>query len=502
MKKSRTHVIKVTMPKQDAQLRIKNFNEVVLGYTSEQAIEEASRCLRCKKQQCIEGCPVKVEIASFIKQVSNGEFESAFDVLMDSLLFPRITGRVCPQETQCEGSCVAGMKKGCDVIAIGNLERFIGDWAATKGVALPYEIKENGRSVAIIGSGPAGITAAADLRRMGYYVTIYEALHVSGGVLMYGIPEFRLPKKIVQQEIHKLRRIGVEIKYNNLISSTISFEDLIKENDAIFIGTGAGLPRFMNISGEELVGVYTANEFLARINLMGANMFPQYDTPINVGDRVAVVGGGNVAMDSARVARRFGADVDLYYRRTREYMPARKVEINHAIEEGVHFKELKNPIKLFGNNGQLLRIEYSIMKLSGNVDLSGRRTPVPTGRTGFSQYDTLIIAIGQNPNPLLPRRVPHLKTDKRGYIIVNHENLKVDSIKDCLVFAGGDIIGNQYMERGGTVIDAMSHGKLAAKSIDKLLTKNNRWKQGKIIACAPKKISFSGESKVDYSRFK
>lgn len=472
---------RVTMPRQDARSRIKNFNEVTLGYTSEQAIEEASRCLGCKKPRCIKECPVEVDIADFIKHVSNGDFEYAYNLLMKSLLFPRITGRVCPQETQCEGSCVAGIKKGCDPLAIGNLERFIGDWAAEKGITPPYEITENGRSVAIIGSGPAGITAATDLRKMGYHVILYEALHIPGGVLMYGIPEFRLPKTIVHQEIHKLQKIGAEIKYNTLIGATKSFEDLGKENDAIFIGTGAGLPRFMGIPGEELVGVYTANEFLARINLMGANRFPQYDTPINVGDRVAVVGGGNVAMDSARVALRLGAKVDLFYRRTREYMPARKVEIYHALEEGVVFKELRNPIELIGKNGKLHRAQYSVMELSHDVDRSGRRIPIDTGRTGSSLYDTLIIAIGQNPNPLLPRKVPHLTTNKRGYIIVNHESLRVESVDDRLVFAGGDIIGNQHMERGGTVIDAMSHGRLAAKNIDKLLTRS-RLRKKKVVA--------------------
>jgi glutamate synthase (NADPH/NADH) small chain len=297
---------------------------------------------------------------------------------------------------------------------------------------------------------------------------------------MYGIPEFRLPKTIVYQEIHKLQKIGAEIKYNTLIGATKSFEDLERGYDAIFVGTGAGLPRFMGIPGEELVGVYTANEFLARINLMGANMFPQYDTPINMGYRVAVVGGGNVAVDSARVAVRLGAKVDLYYRRTREYMPARKVEIHHAIEEGVVIKELKNPIKLIGKDGKLEKMKYSVMKLSQDTDLSGRRIPIPTGRTGSSVYDTLIIAIGQNPNPLLPKRVPYMKTNKQGYIIVDNENLRIKSIDDRLVFAGGDIIGNQHLGRGGTVIDAMSHGRLVARHIDKLLN-STKWKRRKVV---------------------
>ena len=472
---------RVKMPRQNPNSRIENFDEVTLGYTAEQAVEEASRCLGCKKPRCMEGCPVSVEISEFVERVKNGNFEDAYNVLTDSLLFPRITGRVCPQETQCEESCVAGVKKGCDPLAIGNLERFVGDWAAEKGIAPSYEIRENGKSVAVIGSGPAGITGATDLRKKGYHVKVYEALHVLGGVLVYGIPEFRLPKSIVRNEIHKLEKIGVEIKYNTLIGTTKSFNDLREENDAIFVGTGAGLPRFLGIPGEELTGVYTANEFLARINLMGANKFPQYDTPIEVGSKVAVVGGGNVAMDSARVALRQGAKVDLFYRRTREYMPARKVEVHHALAEGVNFKELRNPTKLIGVKGMLHRVEYSLMKLSDKIDRSGRRVPVETARTKSSSYSTFIIAIGQNPNPLLPRKVSYLKTDKKGHIIVDPETLRVKSADNSVVFAGGDIIGNQHKGRGGTVIDAMGHGRLAAKNIDKLLSERE-WKKEKIIA--------------------
>lgn len=472
---------RVVMSRQDPYSRIKNFDEVALGYTTEQAIEEASRCYGCKKPRCREGCPVNVDIPEFLKCVKKGNFEDAYHALTKSLLFPRITGRVCPQETQCEGSCLAGIKEGCDPIAIGNLERFVGDWAAEENIVPPYEIRENGKSVAIIGSGPAGITAATDLRKKGYQVTIYEALHVPGGVLTYGIPEFRLPKTIVRSEIHKLQMMGVKIRYNTLIGATKSFEDLKEENDAIFIGTGAGLPRFMGIPGEELVGVYTANEFLARINLMGANKFPQYDTPIDVGDKVAVVGGGNVAMDSARVALRFGAKVDLFYRRTREYMPARKVEVNHALEEGVNFRELRNPIELIGNKGRLQKVKYAVMKLSDEIDRSGRRIPVETVKTGSSPYSTFIIAIGQNPNPLLPKKVPYLKTNRKGYIIVNPETLRVESVDDCLVFAGGDIIGNQFKERGGTVIDAMGHGRLVAKNVHKLLS-GGKWEKKTILA--------------------
>lgn len=468
---------RVVMLRQDPHFRVKNFDEVALGYTAEQAMEEASRCFGCKKPRCSEGCPVNVDIPEFVKCVKSGDFENAYNVLTDSLLFPRITGRVCPQETQCEESCVAGIKVGCDPVAIGNLERFVGDWATEKGIVPSYEIRENGKSVAIVGSGPAGITAATDLRKKGYHVTLYEALHLPGGVLVYGIPEFRLPKSIVRNEIHKLERMGVKIRYNTLIGATRSFGELEDENDAIFIGTGAGLPRFLGIPGEELIGVYTANEFLARINLMGANKFPQYATPIDVGSRVAVVGGGNVAMDSARVALRLDAKVDLFYRRTRENMPARKVEIHHALEEGVNFRELRNPIELIGNKGELQRVKYSMMKLSDKLDPSGRRIPVETGRNYSSPYDTFIIAVGQNPNPLLPRKEPYIRTDKKGHIVVNSENLRVESVGDCLVFAGGDIIGNQHKGRGGTVIDAMGHGRLAAKSIDELSSGTKRKKK-------------------------
>jgi glutamate synthase (NADPH/NADH) small chain len=472
---------RILMPRQEPRLRIKNFHEVALGYSAEQAIKEASRCYKCKKPKCKVGCPVNVDIPKFIEHVKNGNFEDAYITLTKSLLFPRITGRVCPQETQCEGSCIAGVKEGSDPLAIGNLERFVGDWAAKKGITTSYEIKENGKSVAIIGSGPAGMTAATDLRKKGYEVTLYEALHIPGGVLVYGIPEFRMPKTIVRNEIHKLERIGVKIKYNTLIGATKSFEDLKEENDAIFIGAGAGLPRFLGIPGEELVGVYTANEFLARINLMGANMFPQYDTPIDVKERVAVVGGGNVAMDCARVALRLGAKVDLLYRRTRECMPARKVEVHHALEEGVKFRELRNPVELISSEGVLQKVKYSLMKLSDEIDSSGRRVPVETSWTHSSPCDTFIIAIGQRPNPLLPRKVPQLKTSKKGYVLVDPETLRVKSVDDCPVFAGGDIIGNQCKGRGGTVIDALGHGRLAARNIDRLLSET-KWEKNKIFA--------------------
>ncbi|MHA1821489.1 MAG: NADPH-dependent glutamate synthase [Promethearchaeota archaeon] len=461
---------RVPMPVQPPEERIKNFDEVALGYTAEMAMEEASRCLNCPDPQCVKGCPVHVNIPEFIAHVKEGDFKGAYNELTKSLLFPCITGRVCPQESQCEGSCILGRRKNTDPVSIGNLERFVGDWAASKGLKADYDIKDNGKSVGVIGSGPSGITVAADLRKQGYDVIIYEALHLAGGVLVYGIPEFRLPKNIVRREIKKLEKIGVKIRYNTLIGSTISFEELKREHDAIFIGVGAGLPRFLGIEGEDLIGVYAANEFLVRINLMKANKFGQYSTPIEYGDRIGVVGGGNVAMDCARVARRLGADVDLYYRRTKEYMPARRVEIHHAIEEGVNFKELCNPKELFGVNGYLKGVRYEINKLSDELDRSGRKRPIPTGQIRESPLTQFVIAIGQNPNPLLTKKVSSLLTDKHGYIIINPQTLQIESIKDSLIFAGGDIIGKQYNNKGGTVIAAMGHGRVAAKNIHKILS--------------------------------
>lgn len=459
------------MAEQDPAQRKKNFSEVALGFTADQAIEEAKRCYGCKKPKCVEGCPVNVNIPEFIRHIKEGDFKGAYEVLTDSLLFPRITGRVCPQESQCEGSCIVGKKQGCEAVSIGTLERFIGDWASDQGIMPKYSIQENGKKVAVIGSGPSAITVAADLRKKGYSITLYEALHVLGGVLVYGIPEFRLPKTIVKNEVYKLEKLGVKIVYNTLVGATKTFEELKKENDAIFIGIGAGLPRFMNIPGEDLIGVYTANEFLVRINLMGANNFPQFSTPINYGDKVCVIGGGNVAMDCARVALRLGANVKLFYRRTVEEMPARKAEIHHAMEEGIEFHPLKHPIELIGKDGKLTSVKFSINKLGEEKDKSGRRIPVETGETEIVPCDTFIIAVGQNPNPLLPKKIPEIKRNKGGDIIINPETLRVDTITDCLVFAGGDIIGDQYKGRGGTVIDAMGHGRLIAKNIDELLSK-------------------------------
>ena len=462
---------RIPIPEQESKVRIQNFNEVVLGYSEEQAVEEASRCLNCKNPKCIEGCPVNLNIPQFIKLIKERNFEESYEEISKSLLFPCITGRVCPQESQCEGSCILGKRKNTDPVAIGNLERFIGDWARERNLYPQFDIKENGKSIAIIGSGPAGMTVAFDLRKLGYDITMFEALHVAGGVLIYGIPEFRLPKIIVRREINKLERLNVKIRYNTLIGSTLNFEDLERDYNAIFIGTGAGLPKYLNVPGEELSGIYFANEFLVRTNLMNANKFGIYTTPIKIGKNIGVVGGGNVAMDCARVARRFGANVTLYYRRTVENMPARKAEIHHALEEGIIFKELTDPKEFIGENGFLRAVKYEINKLSEDVDKSGRKYPIPTGEFKIDPIDIFIVAIGQDPNPLLRKKVSYLPTDRHGYLQVNPITLKVNTNSNSLIFAGGDIIGNQYKNTGGTVIAAMEHGRVAANSIHKLLEK-------------------------------
>jgi glutamate synthase (NADPH/NADH) small chain len=457
------------MREQDPKVRCHNFHEVNLGYSKEEAMIEASRCLNCKDPQCVQGCPVNVNIPEFIAHLKEGNFKESYTALSNSLLFPCITGRVCPQETQCEGACILNKSKKVEPISIGNLERFVGDWARKNKVLTPHEIKENGKRVAVIGSGPSGMTVAADLRKLGYSITLYEALHRAGGVLTYGIPEFRLPKRIVQYEVQKLVDMGVQIRYNTLIGATKPFADLKSDYDAIFIGAGAGLPRFMGVPGEDLVGVYSANEFLVRINLMGADKFPNFDTPIEMGDTVVVIGGGNVAMDSARVALRLGGHSHIFYRRGVDNMPARAVEIHHAREEGVVFNELCAPRELIGENGKLKSMIYEINELSEELDSSGRQIPVCTDKTASFDCESLIIAVGQGPNPVITRKTPNIDKDRRGYITINPETLHVTSVKDCLVFAGGDIIGDQHKGRGGTVIDAMGHGRLAAKYIDIML---------------------------------
>ncbi|MGE5577262.1 MAG: NADPH-dependent glutamate synthase [Syntrophothermus sp.] len=461
---------RVEMPKQNPAVRRRNFNEVALGYQAEQAVEEAKRCLQCKNQPCVAGCPVSVPIPEFIKLIGEGKFAEAAQKIKEKNALPAICGRVCPQESQCEGVCTLG-KKGKPV-AIGSLERFAADWEretakggrqAATNVITPEPGKKRIK-VAVVGSGPAGLTAAADLAKMGYQVTMFESLHATGGVLRYGIPEFRLPKGILEQEVAYVRSLGVEIQTNVIIGQTIDVEELRAEGyEAIFVGTGAGLPYFLGIPGENLNGVYSANEFLTRVNLMKAYLFPEYDTPIQVGKRVAVVGAGNVAMDSARTALRLGAEeVSIVYRRSRDEMPARHEEIENAEEEGVQLCLLTNPIRLLGNDKGLVEGMEVIRMELGEPDASGRRRPVPVaGSETVLPVDTVVVAIGQGPNPLLVKRTPGLVTNKHGNIQANEENGQTSL---PYVFAGGDIVTG-----AATVIKAMGAGKTAAKGIDDYL---------------------------------
>lgn len=451
---------KTPMPTQDPKERIKNFKEVALGYTTEEAVREANRCLQCPTAPCINGCPVEVPIPQFIKAIREGNFDQAIDIIKTKNNLPAICGRVCPQEEQCEKVCIMGKKN--EPVAIGRLERFVGDYALqkSKDKNSPYNkpVTRKEARVAIIGSGPAGLTAAADLAREGYQVTIFEALHATGGVLRYGIPEFRLPKDIVDQEVAEIKKLGVDIQLNVIIGKTITIEELFAAGyRAIFIGTGAGLPKFLNIPGENLNGIYSANEFLTRVNLMKAYRFPEYKTPVKIGKRVAVIGGGNVAMDSARTALRLGAEeVSIIYRRSKNELPARQEEIEHAEEEGIIFRTLNNPVAFHGENGQVTNVECIRMEL-GKTDNSGRPTPVPVqGSNWLLPVDSIIIAIGQTPNPLLTSNTDNLKTEPWGGITVD-ENLAT-SIPG--VYAGGDIVTG-----AATVIKAMGAGKKAARSI-------------------------------------
>ncbi len=453
---------KVKMPEQEAEIRNKNFLEVSLGYTSEMAIEEAERCLNCKTRPCVQGCPVNVNIPEFISAVKEGEFEEAYKIIKKTNDLPAVCGRVCPQESQCESLCVRG-KKG-EAVAIGRLERFVADWHMQNSTETEEVKASIDKKVAIIGSGPASLTCAGDLAKLGYKVDVFEAFHVAGGVLMYGIPEFRLPKSLVQREIDNIRELGVSIKTNMVVGKSISIEDLIKEGyESIFIGSGAGLPSFMNIPGENLNGVYSANEFLTRINLMKAYKYPEYDTPIKVGNSVAVVGGGNVAMDAARCAKRLGAEnVYIVYRRSEKEMPARLEEVHHAKEEGIIFKLLTNPKKILGTeDGWVTGMECVDMELS-EPDASGRRRPVEVkGSEKIIEIETAIIAIGQSPNPLIKATTEGLETQSWGGIIADEET-GATSIPG--VYAGGDAVTG-----AATVILAMGAGKKAAAAIDKYL---------------------------------
>ena len=448
------------MPEQEPNIRNRNFKEVALGYTAEMAMEEASRCLNCKHMPCVSGCPVNVKIPNFIKEVAAGNFAEAAAIIKQTSNLPSICGRVCPQETQCESKCVRGIK--AQPVAIGRLERFAADYAMEHGIkAEPVE--KNGRKVAVIGSGPAGLTCAGDLAKKGYDVTVFEALHTAGGVLMYGIPQFRLPKELVRREIATVEELGVKIETDTVVGRTITMDDLREEGyEAFFVGSGAGLPNFMRMPGENLNGVYSANEFLTRINLMRAYDFPNTDTPVKVGKEVAVVGGGNVAMDAARCAKRLGADtVYIVYRRSEEEMPARKEEVHHAKEEGIVFKMLTNPVEVVGEDGWVSGLKCVDMEL-GEPDASGRRRPVAKeGSEHVLNVQTVVIAIGNSPNPLIKATTPGLDTNKKGCIVADEET-GATSIEG--VYAGGDTVTG-----AATVILAMGAGKKAAAAIDAYL---------------------------------
>ena len=456
------------MPKQDPKLRVQNFNEVALGYTKERALREASRCLACKKSPCIAGCPVDIDIPGFIALMRQGDFIGAIHKIKEKNSLPAICGRVCPQEVQCEASCVLS-KKG-QPIAVGRLERFVADYEFQQGdIRVPKSPRPTGKKVAVIGAGPAGLTAASDLIKMGHSVTVFEALHRSGGVLVYGIPEFRLPKWIVQRESEYIAKLGAEIRVSQVVGKSFTIDDLFRNGyDAVFVGTGAGLPHFMKIPGENLNGVYSANEFLTRVNLMKAYLFPEFQTPVHYGRNIAVVGGGNVAMDSARTSLRLGAEnVYLIYRRAREQMPARDEEIENAFEEGVQPRLLTTPTRILGNErGWVKGIECLEMEL-GEPDESGRRRPIPKkGSEHVIDVDMVIMAIGQGPNPLLTSTTPDLELTKTGNIVAAEATGKTSKKG---VFAGGDIVTG-----AATVILAMGAGKKAARAIDAYL-KDGQW---------------------------
>lgn len=449
---------------QDPEIRSKNFEEVCLGYTEEEAVIEAKRCLNCKKPLCVGGCPVSIDIPGFIKEIANHNFEQSAKVLSLYTALPAVCGRVCPQETQCEQRCIL-TNKG-DAVAIGKLERFAADYARNNNVTLSEKPRSNGHKVAIIGCGPAGISCAGELAKMGYDVTIFEALHQSGGVLVYGIPEFRLPDEIVKHEVENLIKIGVKIENDIVVGRTVTIDSLIDGEgfEAIFIGSGAGLPRFMNIPGENLNGVYSANEFLTRNNLM-RSFESEYDTPVVLGKKVAVIGGGNVAMDAARVARRLGAEVDIVYRRTEEELPARVEEVHHAKEEGINFKMLTAPVEILGTESGWVRGLVNVQNELGEPDESGRRKPVTIKGSEYeTEYQTVIMALGTNPNPLISSTTDNLETSKWGGIVANEEG----QTSRPEIFAGGDAVTGS-----ATVILAMGAGKDAAVAIDKYIRNKN-----------------------------
>lgn len=459
------------MPTQPPEIRAKNFKEVALGYSEETAVAEAQRCLNCKNRPCVSGCPVNVHIPDFISKIKEGDFEGAYREISLSSTLPAVCGRVCPQETQCESKCTLGIK--FEPVGIGRLERFVADWHNENQTAAPDAPQSNGHRVAVVGSGPSGLTCAGDLAKKGYKVTIFEALHTAGGVLVYGIPEFRLPKSIVAKEVDTLKALGVDIETNVVIGKTLTIDELFDMGyEAVFIGSGAGLPNFMGIPGESLKGVYSANEFLTRSNLMKAyNDDPV--TPIMKGGKVAIIGGGNVAMDAARTALRLGADkVYVVYRRSMEELPARKEEVEHAMEEGIDFRLLNNPVEILGynnpdnprdeKNGFVTGMKCIKMEL-GEPDSRGRRRPVPIEGSEFTlDVDTVVVSIGTSPNPLIKSTTKGLEVNERGGIIINEDGL---TTRDC-VYAGGDAVTG-----AATVISAMGAGKHAAKAIDEYLSK-------------------------------
>mgnify|MGYP002536821615 CR=1 FL=1 len=455
---------KVPVREQEPKVRATNFDEVCLGYNKDEAVEEASRCIGCKNAKCIEGCPVSINIPGFIAEVKEGKFEEAYKVISESSALPAVCGRVCPQESQCEGRCIRGIKG--EPISIGKLERFVADWARENNVKPEPAKEKKNHKVAVIGSGPAGLTCAGDLAKMGYDVTIFEALHEAGGVLIYGIPEFRLPKSaVVAKEIENVKSLGVKIETNVVIGKSTTIDELMEDGyEAVFVGSGAGLPRFLNIPGENLLGVYSANEFLTRVNLMKGYKFPEAPTPVKVGKRVAVVGAGNVAMDAARTAKRLGAEeVYIVYRRSEEEAPARLEELHHAKEEGIIFKFLNNPAAIVGDDNGWVKGMEIIKQELGEPDASGRRRPVPVeGSNYILDVETVIIAIGQSPNPLIRHTTPGLECQKWGGIIVNEETM--ESSKEN-VYAGGDTVTG-----AATVILAMGAGKKAAAAIDEKLS--------------------------------
>ena len=471
MAKANMSLTRNAMPVQDAKVRAHNFDEVALGYTEEQAIDEANRCLNCKNMPCVAGCPVKIHIPEFISKIKEGDFEGAYQIITKSSSLPAVCGRVCPQETQCESKCVRGIKG--ESVGIGRLERFVADWHNTFCTEEPVKPESNGHRVAIVGSGPSGLTCAGDLAKRGYDVTVYEALHTAGGVLVYGIPEFRLPKKIVAKEVDTLKKLGVHIETNVVIGKTLTIDELFEMGyEAVFVGSGAGLPNFMGIPGESLKGVYSANEFLTRSNLMKSYL-ANPETPIMKGGKVAVVGGGNVAMDAARTALRLGADkVYIVYRRSMEELPARREEVEHAEEEGIEFRLLCNPTEILGynnpddardpKNGFVTGMTCVKMEL-GEPDERGRRRPVVIPNSEFTiDVDTVIMSIGTSPNPLIKSTTEGLEVNRWGGIVVNEDGLTSRNA----VYAGGDAVTG-----AATVISAMGAGKTAAKAIDDFLKK-------------------------------